>query len=170
MPGPATSSRMLAPSVLRLVRLRCLKASGRVIIQGNKIGTNASGTAAMPNGDGIYIDGCNGFLIGGTAPGAGNLISGNRLNAIDIARTTGGTIEGNDIGTDITGTLAIPNGTIKLSGDAAAVVLGNGASDVTIGGTTAAARNVISGNNGDGIQISGGLSLRTVANRPSTMA
>ncbi len=37
------------------------------------------------------------------------------------------------------------------------IVLGNGASNVTIGGTTVAARNVISGNDGGGILISDGL-------------
>ena len=43
---------------------------------------------------------------------------------------------------------------MDLVSDYAVIVLGNGASNVTIGGTTAAARNVISGNDGDGILIS----------------
>ncbi len=59
-------------------------------IQGNKIGTNAAGTAAIPNGGGIYIDNADGFLIGGTAAGAGNLISGNVGSAITIGSTIGG--------------------------------------------------------------------------------
>jgi Ca2+-binding RTX toxin-like protein len=122
-----------------------------LVIQSNEIGTNAAGTAAIPNGGGIYLDNVDGFLIGGTAPGAGNLISGNLDAAIFITSTDGGTIEGNDIGTDITGALAIPDG---FYNGAAAVLLGIGASNVTIGGTTAAARNVISGNGGDGILIS----------------
>ena len=74
------------------------------MIQGNKFGTNAAGTAAIPNGGGIYLDNCDGFQIGGTAAGAGNVISGSDLSAITIVTTTGGTIQGNDIGTDVTGT------------------------------------------------------------------
>ncbi len=40
-----------------------------VLIQGNKIGTNAAGTAAIATGEGIDIDDSDGFLIGGTAAG-----------------------------------------------------------------------------------------------------
>ena len=127
-----------------------------LLIQGNKIGTDATGTAAIPNGGGIYIDDATGFLIGGTVAGAGNLISGSVFSAITINGTSGGTIEGNDIGTNAAGTAAIPNNTVGSS----AIVLGNGASNITIGGTTAAARNVISGNDGGGILISDGLRRR----------
>ena len=139
-------------------------SSSGVVIQGNKIGTNAAGTAAIPNNAGIYLAGCDDFLIGGTAPGAGNLISGNLDSAIAIDTTTGGTIEGNLIGTDVTGMLAIPNDGYFAPGGGSgpaggvgpgAVILGNGASDITIGGTTAAARNVISGTYGAGILVSG---------------
>ena len=126
-----------------------------LLIQGNKIGTNAAGTDAIPNGSGIYIDDVDGFLIGGTTAGAGNLISGNVGGAIAIGSTSGGLIEGNDIGTDVTGTLAIPNATAVPDGYV--IGLENGASNVTIGGTTAAARNVISGNDAGGILISDGL-------------
>jgi len=123
-----------------------------IVIQGNKIGTNAAGTAALPNGGGISIGNSDGFQIGGTATGAGNLISGNQYNAIIVGGTTGGTIEGNEIGTDVTGEFAIPNSTQPGN---PAVDLSSGVSDVTIGGTTAAARNVISGNDDVGILIGG---------------
>ncbi len=126
-------------------------AGSGLVIQANKIGTNATGTAAIPNGQGIYIDSTNGFLIGGTAPGAGNQISGNVTSAITIGSTSGGSIEGNLVGTDATGTLAIPNGTGAPWG---AVILANSASNVTIGGTSAAAANVISGNDETGIVLS----------------
>ena len=125
-----------------------------VFIQGNKIGTNAAGTAALvdtDNGNGILIDDSDGFQIGGTAAGAGNLISGNFYYAIMILESTGGVIQGNDIGTDVTGMLAVPNDLNPSS--PAAVILNSGVSDVTIGGTTAAAGNVISGNDQDGIFI-----------------
>ena len=48
------------------------------LIVGNWIGTNATGTAALGNsGDGIFVSGSSSVMIGGTAAGAGNLISGN---------------------------------------------------------------------------------------------
>ena len=120
------------------------------MVAGNWIGTDKTGTAALPNQVGVAINTSSGDTIGGTAAGAGNLISGNTGSAIVVAATDGGAIEGNLIGTDFRGTLAVPNGTgAELGG----VVLEEGTSDVTVGGTTAAARNVISGNDGSGITI-----------------
>lgn len=50
-------------------------------IQGNRIGTNAAGDAALPNGgNGVEIG--DGVTVGGTAPGAGNLISGNSMSGV----------------------------------------------------------------------------------------
>ena len=55
------------------------------VVQGNFIGTNAAGTAAVPNraeyrsSDSASTDN----LIGGTAAGAGNLISGNQFGVSD---------------------------------------------------------------------------------------
>src|SRR3989454_5779697 len=46
------------------------------IVQGNFIGTNAAGTAALGNGTGVLVTEPNN-TIGGTTPGAGNVISGN---------------------------------------------------------------------------------------------
>ena len=116
------------------------------IVQGNYIGTNAAGTAAIPNGtSGVSIPSSQyaNNLIGGTAAGAGNLISGNprglKINGI------GTLIQGNLIGTDPTGTSKVPNG---LGVD----VLGT---NIVVGGLTPAARNIISGNNGDGVSIAG---------------
>ena len=117
-----------------------------VTVQGNKIGTDVTGTAAVPNG--IGIDYLSGDLIGGTAPGAGNLISGNTyggVNAVDYAGPS--TIQGNLIGTDITGTESLGN-RFGVSGGS-----------ITLGGTSAAARNIISGNTLSDIYIYGGDSL-----------
>src|SRR5262249_8555486 len=81
-------------------------------VQGNFIGTNASGSAAIPNGiHGIDVQSTpqlNNNLIGGTAAGAGNLISGNGNNGINLG--PGNTVQGNLIGTDVTGLTAVPNG------------------------------------------------------------
>ena len=123
------------------------------VVQGNFIGTNATGTAALPNSNGGSTSQGQGVivfsplfannLIGGTAAGAGNLISG---NATGISTSGNGTtIQGNLIGTDVTGTLKVPN----LSGISAF------ATDVLVGGLTPEARNIISGNLGDGVNIRG---------------
>ncbi|MFN8539911.1 MAG: hypothetical protein U0232_20825 [Thermomicrobiales bacterium] len=86
-------------------------------ITGNRIGTNAAGTAAIPNAlDGIYINDPSDVTIGGSAPGEGNLISGNGRHGIWHSVEGGGYatndthILGNRIGTDITGNGAIGNG------------------------------------------------------------
>ena len=81
-------------------------------MQGNRIGTTAAGTAALTQNNGIYINaGAHDITIGGTASGAGNLISGNLLDGIRLlgGRTTGVTVEGNLIGTDAAGAADLGN-------------------------------------------------------------
>ncbi|MBX3084033.1 MAG: hypothetical protein KF716_20525 [Anaerolineae bacterium] len=56
----------------------------RTVIQGNYIGTNAAGTAYIPNGFGISMNRSQDNLIGGTTSGAGNLIAGNNNHGIYI--------------------------------------------------------------------------------------
>lgn len=124
------------------------------VIQGNFIGTNVAGTAAISNSTGVNIStsSANNNLIGGTSPGAGNLISGNSSYGIftDGDRTI---IQGNLIGTDFTGSVRLPNGGgIQVS-----------ASNTLIGGLTPAARNVISGN-GVGVHIGDFGSLKPQGN------
>jgi CSLREA domain-containing protein len=112
-------------------------------ISDNLIGTDAAGTGALANDDdGIHIAGAaTGLIIGSADEDAVNVISGNGDNGIEINDGTGNTIAGNYIGLDVTGTAAIPNflGIRILSGSN------------TIG--TTEARNVISGNDDDGIDI-----------------
>ncbi len=127
-------------------------SSGDNVFAGNLIGTQAGGLAALPNtGDGIDItSGATGDTVGGTAAGAGNLISGNTGDGIEItgSLTKGNTVEGNLIGTDLTGTLAVANGR--------GVEIEEGATSNTVGGATAAARNIISGNMRIGVVLAGG--------------
>ena len=54
------------------------------LVQGNLIGTDITGTLRLGNSYGIRIMYAENNLIGGTEPGAGNLISGNSSNGIDI--------------------------------------------------------------------------------------
>ena len=54
-------------------------------VAGNYIGTDVSGTIALANSLGVYINGgASGNTIGGTAAGAGNVISGNSGDGVDI--------------------------------------------------------------------------------------
>ena len=118
-------------------------ASTNNTVQGNYIGVNASGSGPLGNTyNGIWVAaGANNNLIGGTAPGAGNVISGNSDTGIEIqdSNSTGNRIEGNIIGLNAAGTAAIGN----LDG-----VIIEDAPNNTIGGATSAQRNVISGNAG----------------------
>jgi titin len=122
-------------------------ATGNVV-QGNYIGVNASGTAALGNGqDAVTINGVSGNTIGGTATGTGNVLSGNMESGVFIwtAGATSNVVAGNYIGTDKTGKVAIPNYTNGVTLD--------GAPGNTIGGTNAGALNVISGNQQLGVLI-----------------
>ncbi len=121
-------------------------------IQGNYIGTSAAGTAAVGNGDpgGIFMQfTVTNTLIGGTAAGAGNVISGNTSVGIrqNGANVTNNIIQGNYIGTDVTGL-------VDLGNSGSGIILDNATNNL-IGGTVAAARNVIAGNNNRGIEVFG---------------
>jgi hypothetical protein len=127
-------------------------------VWGNYIGTDKTGTKSLGNNlDGVDIVGAMNNLIGGAMPGAGNLIAGNNTNVLGAlnlptgngvtiygAAATGNLVQGNTIG-DVTGAETLYN--------TAGVLITNGANHNTIGGTTPAARNVISGNRGSGVRI-----------------
>jgi hypothetical protein len=133
-----------------------LKAESGDTIQNCFIGTNFGGTAAAPNSlGGIWIDGTQSTsasnTIGGSTAGAGNVISGNGGAGINVDGNgaSSNVIQGNFIGTNAAGTSALGNG-----GDG--VLINTGANNTVgdgLGDTTTAARNIISGNVGDGIHI-----------------
>jgi titin len=114
-------------------------------IQGNYIGVNAAGSGKLGNGGtGVSVSNSGPNTIGGAAAGAGNVISANN-QGIALASGTGPvTIQGNKIGTNAAGTADFGNATDGI-------FIGSGSA--VIGGSTAAAGNVISGNDGDGIRI-----------------
>jgi hypothetical protein len=118
------------------------------VVEGNLIGTDIAGTASVPNGtDGVNIaNNCNTNTIGGTAAGASNLISGNSQGGVRINGSTGNILQGNLIGTDLTGTVQLPN-------LANGVYLENSSNNTTIGGAVLGAGNVISENAANGIRI-----------------
>ena len=119
------------------------------VVLGNLIGTDKSGTASLPNNNGVQLAfGPTGNTIGGDVSGAMNLISGNSNNGLEIDRGSGNLVLGNYIGTDVSGTVSVANG---FDG----VALGQGATGNTIGGTSTGAANLISGNSYDGVDLYG---------------
>jgi hypothetical protein len=68
-------------------------------VQGNRIGTDATGTQPIPNSFGVWINGANGVLIGGITPGTGNIVAFNHGPAVEFASGGGvsDAIEGNSI-------------------------------------------------------------------------
>ena len=122
------------------------------VVEGDYIGTDVTGTVALGNAqDGVAIEyGAFDNTIGGTIAAARNVISGNALAGVGLAEAVDNVVEGNYIGTDVTGTVAVANG---VDGGNQGIAIVSGSSDNTIGGTTALARNLISGNAGFGVTI-----------------
>jgi hypothetical protein len=129
-----------------------LEIKGGDIVQQCFIGTNFGGTSTAGNKlDGILISNTTSNTIGGTTSGAGNVISGNTGDGVNIqgGGATSNVIQGNFIGTNASGTSALANGGDGILINAG---LGNTVGD-GLADTTSAARNIISGNTGDGIHI-----------------
>jgi parallel beta-helix repeat protein len=121
------------------------------IVQGNYIGVKANGTEALRNSVGVIVWGGSNTLVGGAAPGAKNVISGNS-NAVKIwGPETGNKLQGNYIGTDYLGLNPIPN-------TADAITLTNPA-DVVIGGEASGEGNIVSANGGRCVWIWSGSSI-----------
>ncbi|MFT3857957.1 MAG: cadherin domain-containing protein [Aquabacterium sp.] len=124
--------------------------SGSVTIQGNIIGLNASGTAALGNtGVGIYLSASAQSTVGGNGSGYRNVISGNSSHGIDVRSSpaSGHIIRGNYIG-------VAANGTTLLGNGGAGVYIA--ASNVTVGGKTSGDGNIIAGNGAGGIVVASG--------------
>lgn len=127
----------------------------RATIQGNRIGTNAAGTAAVPNRSiGILVSTASN-LIGTDADGVNddlerNVVSGNAQYGVQIAGTlaTGNVVAGNYIGTDATAAISVPN---TFDG----ILIGSAAGANVIGGSQPGIGNIISGNGRNGINLWG---------------
>ena len=115
-------------------------------ILGNFIGTDVSGTAALGNNFGVIMDGASNFILGGTNIGEGNLISGNNQSGVVIVEGTNNQIQGNYIGTDVTGTAPLGNG------EHGVLIVFNSYQNI-VGGTTSDAGNLIAFNGEDGVFI-----------------
>lgn len=120
----------------------------RNVIVGNYIGTDASGEHSLGNNVGVVIESvaCDN-IVGGTAPGERNVLSGNRAYGLIIADPSSAhnAVIGNIIGLDVTGGR-------KLGNRRGAMIFS--AAFNRIGGTQPEERNVISGNQ-QGVVLSG---------------
>lgn len=143
--------------------------NGDTVIEGNLIGTDAGGTAALggsvnPGNAGIVVSAATtaqpSLRIGGASSAARNVISGHRTAGIALYGTGGFDayasfeIKGNFIGTDWSGTRAIPNGDAASPQFGGGIVLyraGANASPAPIGGFGAGEANRIAFNHGPGI-------------------
>ncbi|RUL84674.1 right-handed parallel beta-helix repeat-containing protein [Tautonia sociabilis] len=127
------------------------------LVAGNLIGTDPAGTLDLGNSlNGVLIEAmATDNTIGGAGrpgspTGLGNLISGHDLDGIRIggSGTTGNLVVGNVIGTDLGGTLALPNAQDGIRIELAA-------SDNTVGSSGAGFGNLISGNDQNGVRLTG---------------
>jgi CSLREA domain-containing protein len=138
------------------------------VVSGNFIGTDLTGFTALGNnfiglaveGTNNRIGGTSGVTVGGACTGECNLVSGNE-NGIDIGNaatnvpTSGTTVLGNYVGTNVVGTAPLGN---SFGG----VAIDQPTTGTTVGGTTPQARNVIAGNPGTGVLIVQGTSGNAV--------
>jgi hypothetical protein len=132
------------------------QANGNVI-SGDEIGTDVTGTIALGSayGDGVEVDQSSNNTIGGLAAGAGDVISGNAGAGVELVGSSDNLVEGDDIGTDATGMIALGN-----RGGGVAIDSAFGPSvDNTIGGSSAVAGNLITDNGGPGVTVTGDSSV-----------
>src|SRR5262249_21954198 len=117
-------------------------------VEGCFIGTDLSGTRPVGNGFGVLIS--NGFnnIIGGTAPGVGNVISGNTIGVKMEPFSATNVIQGNLIGADVTRKVAVKNSIGGQTGTPG---------ENTLGGAAPGAGNIISGNQNTGIANASGI-------------
>jgi len=151
---PAVYSRALTATEIATIADIGGAAKGRNVVQGNYLGTDATGTLDFGNGsNGIYVVGSASHLI------ESNVISGNGTNGIVLSgsETQGVRITRNVIGMKVTGTEGLAN-----AGEG--IELDGGAHDNMIGGSTISLANFISGNTFDGIGMFTGSHHNTVQN------
>jgi len=124
-----------------------LQGSGNTA-RGNVIGTDVTGTVVLGlSQSGMDVSG-TGNVVGGTAPGDGNVIAGADLYQGLALLGTGHVVYGNFIGTDVTGTRDLGNHSLGIN---------VGGDDMTIGGTGAGEGNTVAFNGATfgGVYIAG---------------
>jgi CSLREA domain-containing protein len=132
-------------------------AGNGTLVEGNLIGTNASGTGPIGSPYGVSVEGP--AIVGGSDPGARNVISGNRDAGVYVY--TNATIQGNSIGTNPAGTAAVPNSVgIEIGSQYSGAV-----SNVTVTGNLISGQALQTGtylSSADGLMIMGGGTNETI--------
>lgn len=136
-----------------------------ITIEGNFIGTNAAGNAAVANSSGIFAFLSN-VIIGGPAIGQANVISGNTRAGIHFESVTDSQVLGNYIGTAADGVTPVPNvdpgNGIEIYTD----VAGRPSTGNAIGGggVNLGQANTIAFNTGDGVLVGDGQGVPSLQN------
>ncbi len=130
-----------------------LEGADDTVVQGNRIGTNLTGTASLPNNLGISVDEADGLRLG--VAGNGNLVSGNLSIGILTQGSSNVRIESNLIGTRLDGAAPLANG----GGGINMTIAAGGCSNITIGGLWGTSGNLISGNQMGSASSASGVSL-----------
>jgi hypothetical protein len=109
-------------------------------VVGNYIGTDVTGMFAIPNDvTGVLVQSASDVTVGGVAPDATNLISGNSAGVLVLMAAANVLVLGNSIGLDATGEPVLGNGT--------GIAVNNGPQDTVIGSLELEGLgNVIAGN------------------------
>jgi hypothetical protein len=134
-------------NVIGFGRLGILSGDGSngTVILGNHIGTNAEGADLGNMLSGVFLEDSTDGTVGGTAPGAGNVIGFNGEGGIIVSGpgATGNVVQGNFVGTDADAA--------DFGNELVGIQI-QGASGNTIGGTVGGAGNT-TGFNGFGVVI-----------------
>ena len=144
------------------------------LVLGNYIGVNSSGlvglaAANLGNTVGVLVDNSSGNFIGGSAPGAGNIISQSAVSSIDTSLTgiliqgpptatnPNTLVQGNLIGLDKNNQPAANEFGVRIVNSANNVIgfRPNLDGPVNLASSTVGARNIISGNSIAGVQVTG---------------
>ena len=152
--GDGTGSQVISGNNQGVVIVSVTATATGNTIAGNFIGTDMSGELALGNSQsGILIESSPGNTVGGTTAAARNLISANHWGLrITAATSMNNLVEGNFIGTDVSGKLPLGN---EIDG----VLITQGAASNSIGGTATGAGNTIAFNVDNGVDVDGVTSL-----------
>jgi parallel beta-helix repeat protein len=177
--GAAASNNLISDNVISgnfgdgvLIQANSNGVAAGNIVTGNFIGTNAAGTAPIPNGvlgnasqtgnSGVEVIGASGNTIGGPNPAAlsasglaGNLISGNASDGVLVSGTltdpaSANIVEGNYVGVTASGNAGLGNALygVEVSGSNGNSIGGNviGANSDGIEADNGAQNNLVQGN------------------------
>lgn len=134
-------------------------------IDGVFVGTDAAGTSAFGNTcSGISVaasqgePGSSNTVVGGAAPEQRNLVSGNGCVGVELGPSGANQVQGNYIGTDASGSAALPNARDGI-------YVYSASPDNLIGGAAPEAGNLIAFNQDAGVRVLGAGAVRNTISR-----